>query len=908
MASIFTYDPDPPGVSSPWLNSSISIVSHDLNGTTGSESIERQPTPLPLHSQSFIEVDSATTKLEAEPQEGPVEYKLHLLLLSKSVVNTTEGFDLSGSNHSKIKRLSSRSESTPGKHDQSVGTSHSKAPDTDTQTKTSPQRSRQQRLEQLTTQLLWRLQQSSPYHASTTTKWTPPSFAVEDPASHIAPQPVSLIPGLEESKGALYEIGVTDDGTLVGLSEDMMRESIDTLKIMASSLGCSVNILRMVSVGELSCELNTISLGKVQHVSKKLWVAEAFVKPDLSLCSSQGEPYEYHDHISSSSRHIAMTYPQTESTTLTSRSRSTQVRISLTGATMSGKSSLLGTLSTATLDNGRGKSRLSLLKHKHELLSGVTSSIAQELVGYREVATTSEGRTMTEVINFETGHVSSWNDVHDTTGSGRLVLLTDCAGNPRYRRTALRGLIGWAPHWTLLCIPADDVEDTTGRCGSTPSSEEVLGTAAADVDLSAAYLDLCLRLRLPLVVAITKLDLASNRGLRLTLAKVLSMLKAAHRKPQVVSESAPPTSEQDLSRIASDILADASNLRSNLARNAQETVPIVLTSALSGRGVTTLHALLHELPIPAIVDPEPTLHVYLPNHARTTVLFHVEDEFQNTTRPTKSSGNESSISIIGGHLQRGTISIGDELTLGPFPSNSLAGDTEDSDTIANVQSRTRRVTTSRSFPGALHREDRFSLSPDVEWCRVQIVSIRNLRQPVQSLWAGQVGTLGIMPLSAPISSSALAMIRRGMVLAKGAPSARRGFLAEFARTDVETLAVGTTVIVYVASVRATAKIVAARVPDDKFETARYRHNQSGSDDYEASFDFEMESDGSDESNDEFSTLLVSFRFDHSREYVEGGAQVLIMDAGAGLYGGHKRGDKGVVAGLGGFVGTVLDGE
>lgn len=67
----------------------------------------------------------------------------------------------------------------------------------------------------------------------------------------------------------------------------------------------------------------------------------------------------------------------------TERAVNEQLRITLTGPTTSGKSSLLGTLSTATLDNGRGKSRLSLLKHRHEIATGVTSSVAQELFGYK---------------------------------------------------------------------------------------------------------------------------------------------------------------------------------------------------------------------------------------------------------------------------------------------------------------------------------------------------------------------------------------------------------------------------------------------------------------------------------------------------------------------------------------------
>lgn len=50
-------------------------------------------------------------------------------------------------------------------------------------------------------------------------------------ADTTTPQP--LYPGLEESKGALYEIGVADDGELVGLAEDEMEESLNNLRAMA---------------------------------------------------------------------------------------------------------------------------------------------------------------------------------------------------------------------------------------------------------------------------------------------------------------------------------------------------------------------------------------------------------------------------------------------------------------------------------------------------------------------------------------------------------------------------------------------------------------------------------------------------------------------------------------------------
>lgn len=42
-----------------------------------------------------------------------------------------------------------------------------------------------------------------------------------------------------------------------------------------------------------------------------------------------------------------------------------------------GKSTLLGVLTKGTLDDGRGKSRVNLFRHKHEIESGRTSSVGK---------------------------------------------------------------------------------------------------------------------------------------------------------------------------------------------------------------------------------------------------------------------------------------------------------------------------------------------------------------------------------------------------------------------------------------------------------------------------------------------------------------------------------------------------
>jgi len=48
----------------------------------------------------------------------------------------------------------------------------------------------------------------------------------------------------------------------------------------------------------------------------------------------------------------------------------------------SGKSTLIGVLTSATLDDGRGSARSTILKHRHEQENGRTSAITVEVMGY----------------------------------------------------------------------------------------------------------------------------------------------------------------------------------------------------------------------------------------------------------------------------------------------------------------------------------------------------------------------------------------------------------------------------------------------------------------------------------------------------------------------------------------------
>ena len=829
------------------------------------------PAGLDLDGASSAGSEVVVTSLEAEPQEGPTEYKLHLLLRPRrSFTRISTGGHVSGSNHSNMSHKLSEARLAQSLLQQAGSTQNKKM-----------------RLQQLTTQLLWRLQQSSSNHSSTH-RGSPDSF----PKRFLNPDNPGdqgrVLPGLEDSKGALYEIGVADDGTFIGLTEDELEESIGTLRIMAASLGCRVNVLRRVLVGDCEWLDRNVDGGTAQLMCERLWVAEAYVEPNWD------SPYSYPAMEGPESLEEIAGHEEGVNTVYAdSRPATDQLRVSLTGATMSGKSSLLGSLTTGTLDNGRGKSRLSLLKHQHEIATGMTSSVTQELVGYS--TRHSGGAGDSQVVNFASGDVSSWLDIHATCdsgpGSGRVVLLSDSAGHPRYRRTAVRGLIGWAPHWTLLCVPADNTEDTSGLAGSTPQPQEVLGMTGADIDLTQEHLELCLKLDLPLVIAITKLDLASKPGLRSCLSKVLSALKRAGRRPIILPDASGPLSEADLSSISNTDLDQVRQYTSGIDGDVRTFVPIVLTSAVKGSGIQKLHALLHELPIPrsqeALSDSE---------QPSPSDLFDIEDIYRGKVE----SGSDGQVLVLSGAMRRGKISIGDELVVGPFPTDEL----ERNDQVDLTLGLTGRshIPTSRSFPGALSKCGVESeLSFDREWRKVKVRSIRNLRLPVRTLQSGQVGTVGVVSTS-PGHTSTLSRIRKGMVLSPGSPRAHRVFIADFARSDVDAISIGSSLVVYFNSVRTSAKVIAGAIPEHHISAQRAEHGE----DDDNGFAFSFDHDEGSESQEHEPRLLVTFRFLASREFVEVGTQVLVMPGGGpGFYGGSGKGEKGP-PGLLGFVGRVVE--
>ena len=849
MASIFTYEPDPPQLTSPWpaprneLQRTDSSKNELLDNKGQSCLNGLQPTPL---------IEAAVTRLEPEPQEGPTEYKLHLLLRPRrSYSSVSTGTSISGSQqHIRSPSLTPRSVS-----ESNLGATPPVAQSV---------AARQHRLEQLTTQLLWRLQQSSPYHSSSANNVILPALPDNDCDLQELRRPAKLVPGLEESRGALYEIGVSDDGTFVGLTVDELNESVQNLRAMAASLGCSVEILRLVNVGNCEWYEEGVVPGE-KWITKKadLFVAEAYVKPELrqtdaDAATSNGEKLHT----------VAGSYPSAEPR----RTSVEQLRVSLTGATTSGKSSLLGTLSTSTLDNGRGRSRLSLLRHRHEIASGLTSSVAQELIGYRDITETQDAMQC-RVVNYASENAMSWSDMHVVPGLSRLVFLTDSAGHLRFRRTTVRGLLSWNPHWTLLCVAGGEGVDPQQGL-SKPSEEFVF--PGANAHISMAHLDLCLKLQLPLVLIITKLDIATKSDIRQILSTMLTSLKEAGRKPVIVPNDSGVIDESDLRIVKEHDLKVVENVFASFG-NLFEAVPIIFTSAASGTGISRFHALLRRLPIPRTAV----------THGSDEALFQIDHTYEFT--PARSIGlaqanTGGTATILSGYLAHGRITIGQDLYIGPF-SEGRRSSVEDAD-VTPASFQNDMFLTPRSFSDALAR----ATTPPTpktarlrEWRSVRVVSIRNLRSPVRALEADQVGTIGVTDAdSTPLT------VRKGMILTtRRTPEASHSFTAAFDIAEAQVLSVGSLLVVYCASVRASAKVVAVAL-DER------RHSSDEGDDFMFALD---EDDGQRHSASQ--TILVTCRFITHKEYLETDGRVLVMPGGGAVGSGEKG-----VGGLESIVGQI----
>merc|ERR1719305_987725 len=158
------------------------------------------------------------------------------------------------------------------------------------------------------------------------------------------------------------------------------------------------------------------------------------------------------------------------------------VTVATVGNVDSGKSTLVGVLTKGALEDGRGKARAKVFNFSHEAGNGRTSSVAQEIMGFKD----SGQQVIVDRLGASTAASRNvmWQQI--VQQSRQLVTFHDLCGHEKYLKTTIFGLVGLCPDYAMIVVNAN--------AGFQRMSREHLGIA--------------LSLGIPFFFVVTKVDIA----------------------------------------------------------------------------------------------------------------------------------------------------------------------------------------------------------------------------------------------------------------------------------------------------------------------------------------------------------------------------------------------------------------
>jgi GTPase len=301
---------------------------------------------------------------------------------------------------------------------------------------------------------------------------------------------------LAEGNGeAIYEIGIADNGTMIGLSSSELSLSVTALESMASQLKATCTIVRKQVV--------------TQADNSERFVVEVLVRKRV-------EEMHFLD-----------------------------VRVAILGATDGGKSTLLSVLTYSELDNGQGKARSRSFNHKHEVTSGKTSSLREEVIGFD-----SSG----QCLNYATCGVSTAQDIVER--ATKIVTLVDFPGLLKYLPTTISGISGYPPNYAMLVVNPTNVTDATRE-----------------------HLGILVVLRVPFFIVVTKIDVTPGHKIKDALGSLVAAFNFPGRRciPKIMRN------EHDIVQFLPQLVVG-------------DIVPIFLVSSVSGANLPLLTAFLNLIP------------------------------------------------------------------------------------------------------------------------------------------------------------------------------------------------------------------------------------------------------------------------------------------------------------------------
>ncbi|KAF9139772.1 hypothetical protein BGX30_007484 [Mortierella sp. GBA39] len=331
----------------------------------------------------------------------------------------------------------------------------------------------------------------------------------------------------EGSGETLFEIGVEEDGTPMKLSDAEYETALTTVKTAAAAVGAEVAIMYEKNAG-LSTGAPVVPESKDKEDKDAAIAAEPSIAPITDVIDQPTYKSSY--------------------VMIRKTPKSVEELLELRVAVVGNVSTLLGVLTKGVLDDGRGKARVNLFRHKHEIDSGRTSSVGMEILGFDAksvpVPTMSHGRN------------APWDEICGK--AAKVLSFIDLAGHERYLKTTVFGMTGCAPDFVMLMI----------------------GSNAGIVGMTKEHLGLSLALGVPVLVVITKIDMCPPNVLENTVKQLTKILKSAGCRKIPMFVKSPE-----------DVVVTAGNFVSD------RICPIFQVSNVTGEGLDLLKNFLNILPI-----------------------------------------------------------------------------------------------------------------------------------------------------------------------------------------------------------------------------------------------------------------------------------------------------------------------
>ena len=243
-----------------------------------------------------------------------------------------------------------------------------------------------------------------------------------------------------------YEIGVEDNGHTLGISKQELEISLSVINTIAINLGCQTKVMKLIQ-------------------GEKGLIAEMYIKKQEENIKKQEE----------------------------NLLNKIEITLGVLGLEGTGKSTIIGVLINGVLDDGKGLARQNVLRHKHEIFSGKTSSFSHQILGFDEE-----------------GNINNYGDLlrpsksQIVSKSTKIINFYDMAGgNKTFNRTTLPTLSNEYLDYLLFVISANE--------NITRKTEN--------------YLSFMYNVDVPVITIINKIDLISEEELKQFVKKYKETIK-----------------------------------------------------------------------------------------------------------------------------------------------------------------------------------------------------------------------------------------------------------------------------------------------------------------------------------------------------------------------------------------------